>query len=99
MVVTFRMGEDPGPERMQQLVQAIRVLFDRIADQDKIFRDVAAALFAIGTNVPDNIDSWRRNGRKWRQELEDLELPALMLAVESMFENEWLGEDEDDAGQ
>jgi hypothetical protein len=92
IVVELRMGRDPGKERMGRLIEAIKVLFDRIEGQDKILRDVAAALYVLGTEVPAQIESWSRNGPTWRADLVDRELVNLLYAVESMFEGEWLGD-------
>jgi hypothetical protein len=68
------------------------VLFDRIDGQDRILREVAAALYVLGTEVPAQIDSWSRNGAAWRPDLVDRELVELLSAVESMFAGEWLGD-------
>ena len=92
IVTTLRMGSDPGPERMRRLVQAIKVLFDRIDGQDKILREVAAALYVLGTELPAQIESWSRNGAVWRDDLVHTELVNVLTAVESMFEGEWLGD-------
>ena len=92
IVNAFRMGRDPGPERMRRLIAAIKVLFDRIDGQDRILREVAAALYVLGTEVPAQIESWNRNGAAWRPDLVDRELVELLSAVESMFAGEWLGD-------
>jgi hypothetical protein len=92
IVSAFRMGRDPGPERMRRLVEAIKVLFGRIEGQDKVLRDVAAALYVLGTEVPAQIESWGRNGAVWREDLMQRELVELLTAVESLFEGEWLGD-------
>jgi hypothetical protein len=92
IVVALRMGRDPGAERMRRLLEAMQVLFDRIDGQDKIRREVAAALYVLGTEIPAQIESWSRNGAVWREDLVRHEMPRLLLAVESLFEGEWLGE-------
>jgi hypothetical protein len=93
IVVDFRMGRDPGSERMRHLIRAIKVLFDRIEGQDKILREVAYSLYLLGTEVPTQIESWARNGATWREGLMDSDLVNLLEAVESLFRGEWLGED------
>ncbi len=93
VVNTLRLGRDPGPARMGELIGAIRVLFRHMQGQGRINRDVAAALFALGTEVPAQVESWGRNGGVWRADLVQRESVLLRLAVESVFEGEWLADD------
>jgi len=98
IMLFLRMGRDPGPVRMHGLIHAIRMLFNSMGGRYKIERDVAAALFALGTEMPAQIESWRRSGCVWREDLVQRELVRLMLAVESVFEGEWLVDDPPGAG-
>jgi hypothetical protein len=89
IVVRTRMGDDPGQVRMDKLLEAFRVLFDELQGSRAIDRELAYALFGIAHYVEANIDSWARNGKTWRSRLIDRELPAILIAVESVFSGEW----------
>lgn len=91
VVVSLRLGRDPGSARMRELIGALPVLFKTLAGRERIERELAAALFTLGTEVPAQIESWTCNGCKWREDLVHRELPSLLLGVESVFEGEWLG--------
>jgi hypothetical protein len=96
IVVLIRMGDDPGPERMQRLLDALRVQFTELGDSQTIDRQLAYALFGLANHVEANINSWITQGRKWPDRLVDRELPELLMAVESIFCGEWMGDEEDD---
>lgn len=89
IVVLFRMGEDPGPDRMARVVEAIRVVFDDLSGAETLDRQLAYALFGLGTYTESQVSSWIRAGRTWRDDFTAMELPALLMAVESIFADEW----------
>lgn len=89
LIVALRMGEDPGPERMARTLEAIRVLFADLRGAGAIDRRLADALFGLAYYGDLQVESWRRQGRSWRTELVDREMPALAMAVASVFADEW----------
>jgi hypothetical protein len=89
MALQVRMGEDPGPERMAAIVDAIRTVHDSLDGVDMIGRSLAYALHCLATEVPTNINSWIRVGATWREALVAKEQFRLMRAVESVFSGHW----------
>jgi hypothetical protein len=90
ITIMARMGDDPGAERMAQLIEALKILFDSLEGRTQIERSLAHSLFNLALYVPQNIDSWARNGRVWRKEFIEKEQFELISAIESIFEGKWL---------
>lgn len=88
-ILSFRMGEDPGPERMAMLLNALKALYDGLLGQTQLDRRLAYCLHGLATYIPDNIESWSKAGRIWRDDLVRDEQHRLRLAVESIFEGTW----------
>ncbi len=95
IVVRLRMGDDPGAERMARLIAALRTVFDDLAGAETLDRQLAYALFALACHGESPVESWGRQGRSWRSELVEMELPTLLLAVESVLSGEWIDLDSD----
>jgi hypothetical protein len=95
MVVQTRMGTDPGPERFDNAIAAVRVIFEQLDDATTIDRSLAYSLYSLANYVEPQLTSWSERGKQCRPRLLDYELPSLLLAVESVFAGEWLGEDDD----
>lgn len=93
LLVKVRMGDDPGPERFDRVLAAVRTVFDAIGNAQTIDRPLAHALFALANDVEGQVGGWMDRGMIWRSRLVDQELPNLLMAVESVFAGEWLGED------
>lgn len=91
-VVSLRTGSDPGPERMNRLFSALKVLFADLRGKPMLDRELAAALHQLAVQIESQVSSWEMRGRTWREELIDEEVPNLALAVESLFEDEWYGD-------
>ncbi len=85
IVLLTRIGEDPGPQRMDQVVQALRVLTEHLKGEEKIDRRLAHAAYCLASDVERTIDSWMADGQKWRERLVQYELTALLAAVESLL--------------
>jgi hypothetical protein len=96
MNAMMRMGDDPGPERFARLLGTLRTLFDALKGKSQIDRTTAHALWSLGTSIEANFSSWQQNGKRWRPQLGDEELPNLLMAVESVLSGEWMGEAEDE---
>jgi len=88
-VVSIRMGEDPGPERMATLLAALKILHDGLQGQTQIDRRLAYCLYCLATYIPANLKSWSKAGATWRDDLVGDEQLRLGLAVESIFEGTW----------
>lgn len=84
-----RQGEDPGPERMHQLIAALRVLYDELEGEIALKRELAAALFSLGSDVPLTISAWANRGHVWRRELMEKEVYEMLLGVQSIFDDRW----------
>jgi hypothetical protein len=85
MVVALRMGEDPGPERMAGLLDAVALVSADAGVAQTVSRRLAYALFSLAHHGAGQVESWAAAGRSWREELLEQEIPALLLAVEWFF--------------
>lgn len=94
LLASVRQGEDPGAERMQQLILALRTVFQSINGQAELDRHLAAALFTLGSDVPLTISSLATKGQSWRRGFMETEVYELLMAVQSIFEDKWLGAEE-----
>jgi hypothetical protein len=88
---SIRRGEDPGPERMEQLGRALTTVFESLAGHTEISRPLAAALFTLGADVPLMVSSWASKGHTWRREFMEHEVLGLLTGVQSIFEGRRLG--------
>jgi hypothetical protein len=94
LVASVRSGEDPGAERMHQLISALKTVFDSLNGQDELDRGLAAALFTLGSDVPLTISSLASKGHIWRRRFMEIEVYELLMGVQSIFEDRWLGDAE-----
>lgn len=90
ILMMVRMGDDPGPARIREVLRAMRILFDSLEGQNQISRPLAHALFRLAYNVPWHIDSWERAGATWRKGLINEEQTDLINAIESIFKGVWI---------
>lgn len=95
IVVLIRMGQDPGRDRMQRLIGALKELDDILRGQTTLDRRLAYAFWALATYVEQNIHSWVREGRQWPPELANEELVDLLISVEYLFEGGLTEEERD----
>jgi hypothetical protein len=54
-VMLAHQGEDPGFQRMETLISAINFLTDDLSREDTLNRMLVSALFALGTQVPEDL--------------------------------------------
>jgi hypothetical protein len=94
LLESLRSGEDPGTERMHQLISALQVVFHSLSGHPELNRSLAAALFTLGSDVPLTISSLASKGQSWRREFMEVEVYELLMGVQSIFEDRWLGEAE-----
>jgi hypothetical protein len=87
-----RRGEDPGSERMQQLSAALTTVFESLAGHTEINRQLAAALFTLGADVPLMVSAWANKGHTWRTEFMQQEIYKLLTGVQSIFEGRTVDE-------
>ena len=87
---SVRQGQDPGRERMRQLILALRTVFHSLGKQAELDRHLAAALFTLGSDVPLTISSLANKGQSWRREFMEIEVYELLMGVQSIFEDRWL---------
>ncbi len=90
LLVSVRNGEEPGAERMRQLISALRTVFDSLHGQAELDRQLAAALFTLGSDVPLTISSQASKGQSWRKSFMEQEVYELLMGVQSIFEDRWL---------
>ncbi|MGI8656122.1 MAG: hypothetical protein ACR2LC_12995 [Pyrinomonadaceae bacterium] len=90
VLATVRAGEDPGAERMRNLNQALRAIFDLLQTQTELDRRLAAALFVLGSDVPLSISSWASKGHVWRKAFMEEEVYEMIMAVQSVFDDRWI---------
>ena len=75
---------------MKAITDAVRVVFDALKGQTVIDRRLAYALFAIAYYTDTQITDWMAKGRSFREDLFDPEVLQLVMAVESVFCDEWV---------
>jgi hypothetical protein len=90
LLANVRQGQDPGSERMRQLILALRTVFHALDKQAELDRHLAAALFTLGSDVPLTISSLASKGQTWRREFMETEVYQLLMGVQSIFEDRWL---------
>lgn len=90
LLVSVRNGEDPGTERMRQLISALKTVSDSLGGQASLDRQLAAALFTLGSDVPLTISSLASKGHAWRRLFMEEEVYELLMGVQSIFEDRWL---------
>ncbi len=54
-VMLAHQGDDPGFQRMETLISAINFLADDLSREDTLNRMLVSALFALGTQVPEDL--------------------------------------------
>jgi hypothetical protein len=90
LLASVRRGEDPGAERMRLLVSALQTVFHSLRGQAELDRQLAAALFTLGSDVPLTISSQAGRGQTWRRGFMEEEVYELLMGVQSIFEDRWL---------
>lgn len=95
VVMAARVGEDPGPERFEQLHQALQAYFQLSKASTALERDMALALHSLAFHTRTQFEHWHREGKSFRPNLLDQDLPRLCLAVESCLEGRWSTRDSD----
>lgn len=99
LLASVRNGEDPGTEKMHQLILALTTLFHSLKGQATLDRKLAAALFRLGSDVPLTISSRASKGQNWRKGFMEVEIYELLVGVESIFEDRRMEADETEAIQ
>jgi hypothetical protein len=94
LLVTVRRGEDPGSERMRRLNLALHIVFQSLEGHAELERNLAAALFTLGSDVPLTISSLAGRGHSWRRGFMEDEVYQLLMGVQSIFEDRWLESDQ-----
>ena len=90
---TVRRGEDPGTERMLDLISALSTVFHYLEGQTELDRNLAAALFTLGSDVPLTISSLANRGHLWRRGFMEDEVYRMLTEVQSIFEGRRLEPD------
>jgi hypothetical protein len=90
LIILARMGDEPPKDRMEALLRALKIIFDESREEKVIDRALAHALFNLGVRLPQEIESWTRQGVKFRESLLSLEIIALLSAIESVLEDVWI---------
>ena len=89
LLVSVRKGEDPGTERMHKLILALSTVFNSLKGQAELDRQLASALFTLGSDVPLTISSLASRGQNWRRAFMEVEVYELLMGVQSIFEDRW----------
>lgn len=84
MFVMVRMGDDPGSQRMQRLLEAMNLTHKSLRGQQSIDRKLAGALWLLGDTLLTNYQSWAAQGRKWRDDFEQ-EILEVFDLCEAIF--------------
>ena len=86
IVIEVRMGRDPGRERMKKLTSALEELDQLLREEQTLDRRLAYSLYALSVYVDQNMNSWAEQGREWREEFVNDEVPTLVMYVEYLLE-------------
>ena len=87
LLASVRRGEDPGVERMRLLISALATAFLALKGYPQLDRNLAAALFTLGSDVPLTISSLASKGHAWRSRFMEDEIYELLMGVQSIFED------------
>lgn len=87
LLASVRRGEEPGVERMRQLISALGTVFRALKGYTELDRNLAAALFTLGSDVPLTISSLASKGHAWRSGFMEDEIYELLMGVQSIFED------------
>jgi hypothetical protein len=79
-------GEDPGWERINNLIGVFAFLANELADEDSFSREFVSALFVLGNRVPDLMRRRHPEGVNFRPSLYD-QADELTIAVTALIEN------------
>ncbi|MFN2452634.1 MAG: hypothetical protein ABR577_00255 [Pyrinomonadaceae bacterium] len=90
VLASVRKGEDPGAERMRNLIRALKVVFELLQTETELNRILAAALFVLGSDVPMSISSWANKGQIWRKGFMEEEVYEMLMGVQSIFDDKWI---------
>lgn len=96
LLTIVRRGEDPGAERMGHLSLALKTVFQAFEGNPELERNLAAALFTLGSDVPLTISSLAGRGHSWRRGFMEDEVYQLLMGVQSIFEDRWLEPEQPD---
>jgi hypothetical protein len=86
LAVLAENGEDPGWERINNLIGALAFLIDELADEDSFGREFVSALFVLGNHVPDLLRRRHPEGPHFRPSLYE-QANDLNVAVTALIEN------------
>lgn len=89
LLTSVRNGEDPGTERMRQLITALSTIYHSLSGHAELNRGLAAALFTLGSDVPLTISALASKGHTWRRGFMEVEVYELLIGVQSIFEDRW----------
>ncbi|HEX8708278.1 MAG TPA: hypothetical protein VF723_08555 [Pyrinomonadaceae bacterium] len=90
LLPVVRNGQDPGEERMRRLISALWTVYHSLVGRTELDRNLAAALFTLGSDVPLTISALASKGVSWRRGFMETEVYELLMAVQSIFEDRWL---------
>ncbi|HKY04281.1 MAG TPA: hypothetical protein VJQ56_05305 [Blastocatellia bacterium] len=93
LLASVKNGEEPGAERMNRLISALAVVFRALGGRVEIDRKLAAALFALGSELPLTISSLASRGHVWRKGFMEDEVYELLMGVQSIFEDRMIGQE------
>ncbi len=91
LLASVKNGEEPGTQRMSRLISALAVIFHSLGGRAEIDRKLAAALFALGSELPLTISSLASRGHSWRRGFMEDEVYELLMGVQSIFEDRPVG--------
>jgi hypothetical protein len=87
----IRTGADPGAQRMHDLISAIKIVFHALEGHGDLDRRLAAALFTLGSDIPLMVSHQANQGQQWRKGFMEDEIYQMLMGLQSIFEDRWLG--------
>lgn len=90
IAIQARMGEDVGAERFRRVVESMKSLCERLDGKTEVDRDLAFAAFNLAYHTDTQLSGWATRGARFRADLFENDLPALTMAVQSLFEGVWV---------
>ncbi len=88
--VLARMGEDPGQHYFSSLIKDLKQLCQQMKDQPSLSKELCYALYCLGRYPYVEYTNALRYGKSFREDLFDPQIIELEMAVESVFNGEWM---------
>jgi len=91
VVVAARMADPIEIARLDEIVRALRAIFEQLKGATTLDRELGLSLHCLVTMLPQEVESWARASRRPTPEPLRDALIRVEMAVESIFLDSWVG--------